>query len=95
MIMISDTIDAMSTDRPYRKRLPLETVLAELQRHKGTQFDPLLVDLTINSVNMRRTISELQSITNDIREPSSQLDLGGSQKMLKQELLLWRPRRVL
>jgi putative nucleotidyltransferase with HDIG domain len=95
MIMISDTIDAMSTDRPYRKRLPLEAVLAELQRHKGAQFDPLLVEITINSVNVRRVISDLQTLTGDIKEPSSQLDLGGSQRMLKQDLILWRPRRVL
>jgi putative nucleotidyltransferase with HDIG domain len=95
MIMISDTIDAMSTDRPYRKRLPLEAVLAELQRHKGAQFDPLLVEITINSVNVRRVISDLQGVTSDIKEPSSQLDLGGSQRALKQDLILWRPRRVL
>jgi Co/Zn/Cd efflux system component len=95
MIMISDTIDAMSTDRPYRKRLPLEAVLAELQRHKAAQFDPLLVEITINSVNVRRVISDLQTLTGDIKEPSSQLDLGGSQRMLKQDLILWRPRRVL
>ena len=39
IILIADTIDAMTTDRPYRKRLPVDVVLAELQKCKGTQFD--------------------------------------------------------
>ncbi len=40
IILIADTIDAMTTDRPYRKRLSLEIVIAELQKCRGTQFDP-------------------------------------------------------
>ncbi len=57
IILISDTIDAMTTDRPYRKRLPLEAVISELQKCKGTQFDPALVEVTISSVAVRRLIS--------------------------------------
>ena len=36
IILISDTIDAMTTDRPYRKRLSLDVVIAELQKCKGS-----------------------------------------------------------
>ncbi len=57
IILISDTIDAMTTDRPYRKRLGLDVVIAELQKCKGTQFDPALVDVAISSVAVRRLIS--------------------------------------
>lgn len=57
IILISDTIDAMTTDRPYRKRLPLEVVIAELQKCKGTQFDPDLVEVTVSSVAVRRLIA--------------------------------------
>jgi HD-GYP domain-containing protein (c-di-GMP phosphodiesterase class II) len=57
IILISDTVDAMTTDRPYRKRLPLEVVIAELQKCKGTQFDPELVEVAISSVAVRRLIS--------------------------------------
>ncbi len=56
IILISDTIDAMTTDRPYRKRLPLEVVIAELQKCKGTQFDTDLVDVVVSSVGVRRLI---------------------------------------
>jgi HD-GYP domain-containing protein (c-di-GMP phosphodiesterase class II) len=57
IILISDTIDAMTTDRPYRKRLGLDVVIAELQKCKGTQFDPELVDVAVSSVAVRRLIS--------------------------------------
>jgi hypothetical protein len=57
IILISDTIDAMTTDRPYRKRLPLEVVIAELQKCKGTQFDADLVDVVVSSVGVRRLIA--------------------------------------
>ncbi len=35
----------MTTDRPYRKALPIETALGELGRNAGTQFDPRVVDV--------------------------------------------------
>lgn len=94
MIMISDTIDAMSTDRPYRKRLPLEVVLSELQKHSGTQFDPELVELTINSVHVRRTISNLQSVP-QAKPEAQELENGGSKRMLKKDLSVWRARSSL
>jgi putative nucleotidyltransferase with HDIG domain len=56
IILISDTIDAMTTDRPYRKRLSLEVVIGELQKCKGTQFDPKLADVATSSVSVRSLI---------------------------------------
>jgi HD domain-containing protein/MASE9 protein len=56
IILIADTVDAMTTDRPYRKRLPLEVVLAELQKCKGTQFDPELIEVVVSAVAVRRLI---------------------------------------
>ena len=43
VIMIADTIDAMTSDRPYRKSLGRNEVLAELKRASGSQFDGQLV----------------------------------------------------
>jgi putative nucleotidyltransferase with HDIG domain len=57
IILISDTIDAMTTDRPYRRRLTLDVVIAELQKCKGTQFDPKIVDVAISSVAVRHLIA--------------------------------------
>ena len=58
IIMVSDTIDAMTTDRPYRVALAVDTVIAELQSCRGTQFDPAIVDLAVSSLGIRRMISE-------------------------------------
>lgn len=57
IILVCDTIDAMTTDRPYRKRLGLDIVIAELQKCSGSQFDPSLVHMVINSVAIRRMIA--------------------------------------
>lgn len=41
---LADTLDAMSSDRPYRAALPYATIRAEVCRMAGTQFDPVLVE---------------------------------------------------
>lgn|GEM_PF-666434 len=38
-IAVCDSFDAMTTDRPYRRALSVETALAELRRVAGTQLD--------------------------------------------------------
>ena len=37
---VADTLDAMTSDRPYRSALSLEQAKAEIARCSGTQFDP-------------------------------------------------------
>ena len=49
VIMIADTIDAMTSDRPYRAALSKEQVLAEVDRVSGTQFDPSIVEAFVKS----------------------------------------------
>src|SRR6266487_553277 len=56
IIMIADTIDAMTTDRPYRKALPLSKALEEMSKHSGRQFDPRLVELVSKSPGIRRLL---------------------------------------
>ncbi|MEZ4456260.1 MAG: HD-GYP domain-containing protein [Gemmatimonadales bacterium] len=63
IIMISDTIDAMTTDRPYRKALTFEKVVAELQKYRGTQFDPDIVEVVVASVTVRRLVSDKEFLT--------------------------------
>ena len=40
---IVDTLDAITSDRPYRSRQPLEAARAEIKKRSGSQFDPSLV----------------------------------------------------
>ncbi len=50
IILVADTVEAMSSDRPYRKGLPLETVVQELREYSGSQFDPNCVDACIRLI---------------------------------------------
>lgn len=56
VIMVADTLDAMTTDRPYRRALSYDRVVQELSRHSGTQFDPKLVEIARNSAAIRRLV---------------------------------------
>lgn len=42
VITFADTIDAMTTDRPYREALQSNTVRAEIVKQMGRQFDPTI-----------------------------------------------------
>ncbi|MCG8589091.1 MAG: response regulator [Proteobacteria bacterium] len=44
VILVADTVEAMTSDRPYRKALPLEVVVRELNKYSGSQFDPCVVE---------------------------------------------------
>ena len=44
---VVDALDAMITDRPYRKGMAIEQAIAELKRCRGTQFDPQVVDAIV------------------------------------------------
>ncbi|MGH9902579.1 MAG: HD-GYP domain-containing protein, partial [Pyrinomonadaceae bacterium] len=43
IIGVVDAYDAMTSDRPYRKRLPREVAVERLRAAAGTQFDPVVV----------------------------------------------------
>jgi putative nucleotidyltransferase with HDIG domain len=49
IIMFADTIDAMTTDRPYRSALGEAQVRAEFVRLRGRQFDPEICDKLLES----------------------------------------------
>jgi len=44
LIMVADSYDALTTDRPYRQAVSQAEALAELIRCSGRQFDPEVVD---------------------------------------------------
>lgn len=45
LFAIADTLDAMTTDRPYRKALTYNDAKEEIEKHSGTQFDPWAVEI--------------------------------------------------
>ena len=44
IIVVADTVEAMTSDRPYRKALPVDVVVKEMHKYSGTQFDPVVVN---------------------------------------------------
>jgi putative nucleotidyltransferase with HDIG domain len=57
IIMFADTIDAMTTDRPYRRGLGPDEVRAELIRMRAKQFDPRICDVLVDSPLFREIFS--------------------------------------
>jgi HD-GYP domain-containing protein (c-di-GMP phosphodiesterase class II) len=42
---VVDTLDAMTSDRPYRRALPYARAREEIVRFSGAQFDPAVVEV--------------------------------------------------
>lgn len=54
IILVVDTVDAMSEDRAYRKGLSMDVVIDELVRCSGTQFDPHIVNVYLDSIERKK-----------------------------------------
>ena len=59
---VADSFDAMTSRRSYRDSLPMETVISELKRCSGTQFDPDIVNLFLDI--LENDFSFIQEIMN-------------------------------
>jgi len=57
IMQIADAVSAMTLDRPYRRGLSPERVVAELRRAAGGQFDPALVEPFIAAFCASRGVS--------------------------------------
>jgi len=59
---VADSFDAMTSRRSYRDSMPLDIVKAEIEKNKGTQFDPNIADIFLNILNNH--YSEIEEIRN-------------------------------
>ena len=48
IVAIADAYDAMATDRPYKKALPLEDCERLLRKNAGVMYDPVLIELFVS-----------------------------------------------
>lgn len=62
VIHLADSIDAMLHQRCYKSAYPMEWVLAELERCRGTQFDPHIVDVAAEWLH-RQTVAPILPAT--------------------------------
>ncbi len=54
IVAIADTYDAMTSDRSYRKAMPHDIAVGEIERCAGSQFDERLVEVFIVSIEEHR-----------------------------------------
>jgi len=63
MIAIGDTFDAMTSDRPYRKGLPVYVALDEIKKNTGIQFDPRLAEIFVKEYKKKMSSHPIPSPT--------------------------------
>ncbi len=50
ILSVTDSFDAMTSDRPYRKAMPTEVALSEIANHSSSQFDPVVANAFIELI---------------------------------------------
>jgi response regulator RpfG family c-di-GMP phosphodiesterase len=66
IIAVADTYDAMTSDRSYRRALPHEVAITEIERCSATQFDPEVAATFTNDIDRYR--EEQMALGNKIPE---------------------------
>ena len=64
---VADTVDAITSDRPYSKARTFAEAAAELRRCSGTQFDPIVVK-AFSSIDLEWWINERTKIAEKLKE---------------------------
>lgn len=72
IIALADALDAMTSERPYRGALPLETVRKELEKGKGTQWDPVLV--TLAQENLKELLAVASTWKGRLEDVAREMD---------------------
>ncbi len=49
IIAVADAFDAMTTNRPYRRKLPVKKAVREISNNKARQFNPIMVEAFLNA----------------------------------------------
>jgi hypothetical protein len=78
-IVVADSFDAMTSERPYRHRLTEEDALAEIERGSGTHFHPLVAKAF---VAQRRGLDPLSALTLEELEQLRRLSLAPGRRSL-------------
>jgi HD-GYP domain-containing protein (c-di-GMP phosphodiesterase class II) len=71
LFAIIDTLDAITSDRPYRRGMSFDTAETEIRHMSGTQFDPIAVEAFVAERDVLRRMTQLRSLHNDIPQPGT------------------------
>jgi putative nucleotidyltransferase with HDIG domain len=81
VIMLADTLDAMTTDRPYRRALSYERVIEEVKKYSGRQFDPKIADIMTRSVAIRTLVEAEPPINLQLAPATERVSLFKGEKV--------------
>src|SRR5690242_5502603 len=68
IICLADCFDAMTSNRTYRRALPIEVAMSEIRRCSGTQFDA-----SLSEAFLRSTPDDLRDLLKDHKDRSKRL----------------------
>ncbi len=54
IVALADVFDALTHGRPFSKPWPMDQAIEEIQKHRGTQFDPELTDVFLKLIDRLR-----------------------------------------
>lgn len=78
IVAVADSYDAMSSQRIYRNQLPFDKIILELERNKGTQFDPKIADIFLKLLNENRihVKEDYLSMTESDQIPEAEIEMS-------------------
>jgi putative nucleotidyltransferase with HDIG domain len=80
ILCVADCFDAMTSDRPYRKGMPVQAAVNELYKNKSTQFDPELVDIFLALVDHGRVEPVLEAYREGVEGSESKAEAEDENK---------------
>lgn len=83
ILCVADCFDAMTSDRPYRKGMPVEAAVNELDKNKSSQFDPELVEIFLKLVDRGRVVPVLEAYKEGVKGGKKKAEGGTKGKALR------------
>ncbi|MFN7085222.1 MAG: HD-GYP domain-containing protein [Burkholderiales bacterium] len=71
LFAIIDTLDAITSDRPYRKALSFDAACTEILRQSGTQFDPVATEVFVAEQETLRAMVEIKCSVAEVGAPEA------------------------
>jgi putative two-component system response regulator len=61
IVSVADVFDALTQQRPYKPAWPVSDAIAEIDRQRGRQFDPDVVDAFIRVIEQQPTVADARN----------------------------------
>jgi polar amino acid transport system substrate-binding protein len=65
ILCVADSVQAMESDRPYRKALSRHEIISEIKENAGTQFDPIIVKAFLKIIHKEGSVP-IRSLTQEL-----------------------------